>query len=104
MELQILALIFEGLVGAAVSYVGWKLKKIRETEEEMKQREKDFEELELLNTRMILIRECNRYIEKGFAPIYARSSIADIYRKFSNIRFTDEYSYRVGRLYGHEFT
>ena len=82
MELQILTLILEGIAGAAISYVGWKLKKIRESEEEIKRREKDFEELELLNTKMILIRECNRYIDKGFAPVYAKSSIADIWNKY----------------------
>ena len=85
MELQILTLVCEGIVGAAISYVGWKLKKSRETEKEIQQREKDFEELELLNTRMNLIRECNRYIDKGFAPVYAKSSIADIYRKYHSL-------------------
>ena len=34
---------------------------------------------------MILIRECNRYIDKGFAPVYAKSSIADIYRKYHSL-------------------
>ena len=85
MELQVLTLILEGIAGAAISYVGWKLKKIRETEEELKRREKDFEELELSNTRMLLIRECYHYIEKGFAPVYARSSIADIYKKYHHL-------------------
>lgn len=85
MELQILTLVLEGVAGAAISYVGWKLKKIRETEEKIKRREKDFEELELLNTRMVLIRECNHYIEKGFAPVYAKSSIADIWNKYHSL-------------------
>ena len=72
----------EGLISAALGYAGWKLKKIRETEKEIQQKEKDFEELELLNTRMNLIRECNHYIEKGFAPVYARTSITAIYEKY----------------------
>lgn len=85
MELQILTLVIEGIAGAAISYVGWKLKKIRETEEAIKRREKGFEELELLNTRMVLIRECNHYIDKGFAPVYAKSSITDIYNKYHSL-------------------
>ena len=85
MELQILTLVLEGIVGAAISYVGWKLKKIREAEEEIKRREKYFEELQLLSTKMILIRECNRYIDKGFAPVYAKSSIADIWNKYHSL-------------------
>jgi len=56
-----------------------------ETEVENKQREESFQKLELLNTRMNLIRECNRYIEKGFAPVYARTSIADIYKTYHNL-------------------
>ena len=85
MELQILTLILEGVAGAAISYVGWKLKKIRKTEEEIKRREKDFEELELLNTRLIIIRECHRYIERGYASIYAKNSITEIYRKYHSL-------------------
>ena len=41
--------------------------------------------MELLNTRMNLIRECNRYIDKGFAPVYARTSIADIYKTYHDL-------------------
>ena len=82
MELQIVTLIIEGLVGAAITYLGWKFKKIREAEEEIKLRERNFEELELLNTSLIIIRECHHYIERGFAPIYAKNTITEIYRKY----------------------
>ena len=66
LELQILTLIIEGVIGAGISFLGWKLKKIRAVEEELQRREKHFEEMEMLNTRMNLIRECNHYLEKGY--------------------------------------
>ena len=82
MELQIITLIIEGLVGAAITYLGWKFKKIREAEEEIKLRERNFEELDILTTRLIIIRECHHYIERGFAPIYAKNTITKIYQKY----------------------
>lgn len=72
-------------MSAVLGYASWKLKKIREVEEERKKREKDFEELELLNTRMTIIRECNHYIDKGFAPLYARTSVAAIFDKYHTL-------------------
>ena len=85
MELQILTLAIEGIVGAAISYVGWKLKKIRETEEEIKRREKKFEELEMLNTQLNLIRECYHYLEKGYAPVYARATVTKLYEIYHSV-------------------
>ncbi len=83
--MEFIAVLVEGVLTLAVGYAGWKFKKMREAEEKNKQRKEDFEELELLNTRMNLIRECNYYIEKGFAPIYARTGIADIYKKYHSL-------------------
>ena len=83
--MEFVAIIVESVLTLAVGYAGWKFKKMREIEMESKQRKEDFEELELLNTRMNLIRECNRYIEKGFAPVYARTSIADIYKTYHGL-------------------
>ena len=85
MELQFVTLAVEGLIGAGITYLTWKFKRIRETEEEIKRREKDFEELELLNTRLIIIRECHHYIERGFAPVYAKSTITEIFNKYHSL-------------------
>ena len=85
MKLQIITLIIEGLVGAAITYLGWKFKKIREAEEEIKLRERNFEELDILTTRLIIIRECHHHIERGFAPIYAKNTITEIYRKYHSL-------------------
>ena len=68
-----------------VSYVGWKIKKIRETEKELAERKKRESHLEMLNTKMILIREIEHYKDKGFAPIYAQSTIAEMYRDYHEL-------------------
>ena len=83
--MEFVAIVVESILTLAVGYAGWKFKKMRETEIENKQREDNFHRLELLNTRMNLIRECNRYIDKGFAPVYARTSIADIYKTYHDL-------------------
>ena len=85
MEFQILTLIIEAAIGAGISFLGWKIKKIRDVEEEMQRREKHFEKMEMLNTRLTLIRECNRYIEKGFAPLYARSTVSELYYAYKSV-------------------
>ena len=85
LELQILMLGIEGVIGAGISFLSWKLKKIRAVEEELQRREKHFEEMEMLNTRMNLIRECNHYLEKGFAPVYARATVVALYNAYKAV-------------------
>jgi len=85
MELQIFTLLFEVVLSAALSFAGWKLKQYRDAEQKFKFEEQRYKKLELLNTRMILIRECTHYLEKGFAPIYARSAVIAIYNEYHNL-------------------
>ena len=85
MELQILTLVIEGIIGAGISFLGWRLKKVRDIEEELKRREQLFEEMEMLNTRLNLIRECHHYVEKGFAPVYARATVVALYRAYHSV-------------------
>ena len=84
-HLQIFTIILEGVVGLAVSYVGWKIKKIRESEKELAERKKRESHLELLNTKMILIREIEHYKEKGFAPVYAQATISEMYQDYHRL-------------------
>lgn len=85
MELQIIAIAIEGIVGAVMSYLGYKLKKIHSAEQEHKRQEQKFKKLELLNTRMILIREINHYLERGFAPLYARTAVIEMYEEYHDL-------------------
>lgn len=80
--MEILLLFFEILLSSAVSYIIYKIKKIREAELRLEIADNDFKDLTLLNTRITLIRECQHYIDKGFAPIYARSTLIAIFNKY----------------------
>ena len=82
---QVILLVIEGLLAAALSYAGYKLKQYRESELKIERDEKDQKELQLLTTRLILIREINYYLEKGFAPLYAVGSVTDIYKKYHDL-------------------
>lgn len=86
MELQIITLIIEGLVGALISYFGWKIKQHYELEKQRAEEIKKFKDLELRNTRMILIREMHHYLDdKGFAPLYALSAVVDSYKLYHEL-------------------
>lgn len=86
MELQILTLIIEGIVGAVISYFGWKLKKHYNAEKRKAEENKNFKELALINTRLILIREMHHYLDdKGFAPLYALSAVVDSYNLYHEL-------------------
>lgn len=84
-DLQVLTILLESVVGLIVSYVGWKIKKTHEVNEENKKHEKYFSKLALLNTRMILIREIEHYKDKGFAPIYAQATISEMYKIYHEL-------------------
>ena len=72
----------DGVLTTALGYAGWKLKQYRKTEEEREKREKARDALQLATARAILIRECNHYIKKGYAPLYALDSITDMFEAY----------------------
>lgn len=72
----------DGVLTLALSYAGWKLKQYRKAEEEREKRELARDTLQLATARAILIRECNHYIRKGYAPLYALDSITDMFNAY----------------------
>ena len=82
MELQILTLVIEGIIGAGISYFGWKVKQHYNLEKQKAEETQKFKELELRAVRMLLIREMHHYLDKGFAPLYALSAVIDSYKLY----------------------
>lgn len=75
-------MIVNGVLTLVVSWAGWKLSKYRKLEEEREHKELARDNLQLAVARAMLIRECNHYISKGFAPIYAVDSINDMFQAY----------------------
>lgn len=80
--MQLALMIANGILTLVISWVGWRLNKYRKLEEERKERETARDELQLAVARAMLIQECNRYIDKGYAPLYAIASVAEMYNAY----------------------
>lgn len=80
--IQIGFMILNGVLTLVVSWAGYKLNKYRKREEERQAQETARDNLLLAMGRAILIRECNRYIDKGYAPLYAIASVAEMYAAY----------------------
>jgi len=76
---QVALIAGDGILSLLVGWAGWKLNKFRKAEEERKKRNILLDKASMLNLRMTILRECNHYIEKGFAPYYAVQSIDEMY-------------------------
>jgi hypothetical protein len=72
-------MIANSVLTLVVSWAGWRLNKYRKLEEEREKKELARDNLQLAVARAMLIRECNHYIAKGYAPLYALDSISDMY-------------------------
>lgn len=77
--IQIALMVLNGVLTLAVSWAGWKLNKYRKLEEEREKKENARDDLQLAVARTLLIRECNHYINKGYAPLYALDSVSEMY-------------------------
>ena len=78
-------MIVNGILTLVISWAGWKLNKYRKLEEERKNKEIARDNLQLAVARAMLIRECNLYIDKGYAPLYAIASVAEMYHAYHSL-------------------
>ena len=83
---QIGIMILNGILTLVISWAGYKLNKYRKAEEqkteEKEKHEKARDALNLSVARSMLMRECNHYIRKGYAPIYAVQSTEEMYNAY----------------------
>lgn len=77
--LQIALMVLNGILTLIVGWAGWKLREYRKRAEERERREIARDNLQIAVARSMLIRECNHYINKGYAPLYAIDSISEMY-------------------------
>ena len=80
--MQLALMAANGALTLVVSYAGWKLKKYQAKEADRERLEIARSKLQLASSRVILLRECNHYIRKGYAPIYALDSISEMYEAY----------------------
>ena len=84
-HIQIALMFANALLTLIISWAGWRLNKYRKHEEERQRKELARDNLQLAVARSMLIRECNRYIDKGFAPLYAIASVAEMYTAYHEL-------------------
>lgn len=80
--IQIVLMVADGLLTLVVGWAGWKLHKYRNREEERARKEQARDNLQLAVARAMLIRECNHYVAKGYAPLYALDSVNEMYQAY----------------------
>lgn len=80
--MQLALAVANGALTLVVSYVGWKLRKYQAREAERERLEIARSKLQLASSRVVMLRECNHYIRKGYAPIYALDSLSDMYEAY----------------------
>ena len=79
---QIVLMVADGILTLVIGWAGWKLNKYRRLEEERRKLQVARDNLQLAVASSMLIRECNHYIDKGYAPLYAIASIAEMYQAY----------------------
>ena len=94
--IQLMLLAADAVLTLFIGWGGWRLNKYRKLEEERVKKELARDKLQLAVARTILIRECTRYISKGYAPLYAVASINEMYQSYQelggNVAVTSAYS------------
>lgn len=83
--IQLVLAVANGILTLIISWAGYKLNKYRKREEEREQRGIARDNLQLAVARAMLIRECNRYLDKGYAPLYAIASVAEMYDAYHRL-------------------
>lgn len=81
----ILPTMVNALLTLAVSYAGWRINRYRKGEEEREKKDAARDKLQLSMARCILIRECNHYLRKGYAPLYALDSVTEMYDAYHEL-------------------
>ena len=83
--LQLILGIVNSALTLIIGWAGYKLNKYRKREEERQAKELARDNLQLAVARNMLIRECNRYLDKGYAPLYAIASVAEMYDAYHKL-------------------
>lgn len=83
--IQLVLMIANGLLTLGLSWAGYKINQYRKFEEERKKKEIARDNLLLAMSRTMIIRECNHYIAKGHAPLYAVSAITAMYEAYRDL-------------------
>lgn len=86
---EFVSLVLNSVLTMAAAYAGIKFKEFRKREKEREKRLRETQEarddLQVAMARCIIIRECNHYIKKGFAPLYAVESISAMYKAYHSL-------------------
>ena len=80
--MQLAPIVINAILTLAVSYAGWKMNRYHRDEEERERKDAARDKLQLSMARCILIRECNHYLRKGHAPLYALDSVTEMYEAY----------------------
>lgn len=83
--IQLFFMIADAVLTVVISWAGWRLNKYRKIEELRKNRELARDKLQIEVARLTMIRECNHYIAKGYAPLYAVDSICEMYQAYHEL-------------------
>ena len=83
--IQLILAVINGALTLVIGWVGYKLRKHHKREEERQAKEIARDNLQLAVARNMLIRECNHYLDKGYAPLYAIASVAEMYDAYHKL-------------------
>lgn len=83
--IQVGLAVANGLLTLILSWVSWKINQYRKFEAERKKKEIARDNLLLAIAKTMIIRECNRYIAKGHAPLHAVSAITAMYDAYKEL-------------------
>lgn len=83
--MQFAPMITNAILTLAVSYAGWRMNRYQKEEETRQQKDAARDKLQLSMARCILIRECNHYLRKGHAPLYALDSVTEMYEAYHEL-------------------
>jgi len=83
--IQLFFLFIDAILTIAVGWAGLKLNQYRKVEEKRERQEIARNKLQIEVARLTMIRECNHYIAKGYAPLYAVDSICEMYQAYHEL-------------------
>ena len=83
--LQLGFMIIDAILTIAVGWAGLKLNQYSQIEEKREVQENARNKLQIEVARLTIIRECNHYITKGYAPLYAVDSISEMYQAYHEL-------------------
>lgn len=83
--IQLILLVANAVLTLVIGWVSLRLNKYRALEEERVRKEQARDKLQLAVARAMLIRECNYYIAKGHAPLYAVASVNEMYQAYQEL-------------------